>query len=109
MDKSELEKMQEVALRIREMREIFGFSQEEMAQQVEVSPEDYIRYESGKADFPFTFIHKCAKVFHIGITDLLEGESAHLTSYTVTRKGHGLQTAKEDGIWQFDFWLLCLF
>ena len=98
MDKSELEKMQEVALRIREMREIFGFSQEEMAQQVEVSPEDYIRYESGKADFPFTFIHKCAKVFHIGITDLLEGESAHLTSYTVTRKGHGLQTAKEDGI-----------
>ena len=98
MDKSELEKMQEVALRIREMREIFGFSQEEMAQQVEVSPEDYIRYESGKTDFPFTFIHKCAKVFHIGITDLLEGESAHLTSYTVTRKGHGLQTAKEDGI-----------
>ena len=40
MDKSELEKMQEVALRIREMREIFGFSQEEMAQQVEVSPRD---------------------------------------------------------------------
>ena len=34
MDKSELEKMQEVALRIREMREIFGFSPEEMAQQL---------------------------------------------------------------------------
>ena len=36
--------------------------------------------------------------FGIGITDLLEGQSAHLSSYTVTRKGQGQETAKEDGI-----------
>ena len=94
----ELEKMREIALRIREMREISGLTQEEMAQKVEVTPEAYVRYENGQDDFPFTFIHKCAQVFNIGITDLLEGESAHLSSYTVTRKGHGQQTAKEDGI-----------
>ena len=28
----------------------------------------------------------------------MEGQSAHLSSYTVTRKGQGQQTAKEDGI-----------
>ncbi|MBQ7161181.1 MAG: AMP-binding protein [Clostridia bacterium] len=98
MANAELQKMLEVAQRIREMREISGFTQEEMAEKVEVSLDDYVRYENGRTDFPFTFIHKCALAFGIGITDLLEGESAHLSSYTVTRKGHGQQTAKEDGI-----------
>ena len=98
MTATELEKMREIALRIREMREISGLTQETMAEKVEVTLDAYIRYENGQDDFPFTFIHKCAQVFGIGITDLLEGRSAHLSSYTVTRKGHGLQTAKEDGI-----------
>ncbi|MBQ7246938.1 MAG: AMP-binding protein [Lachnospiraceae bacterium] len=98
MASEELQKMREVAQRIREMREISGFTPAEMAEKVEVSPEAYIAYESGTVDFPFTFIHKCALAFGIGMTDILEGESAHLASYTVTRRGHGLQTAKEDGI-----------
>ncbi len=91
-------KLLEVATRICEMREIFGLTQAEMAEKTEVTLEEYLRYESGKQDFPFTFIHKCALAFNIGITDLLEGQSAHLSSYTVTRKGQGQETAKEDGI-----------
>ncbi len=90
--------LQEVALRIREMREIFDFSVETMADKTEVTVEEYLQYESGTLDFPFTFIHKCALAFGIGMTDLLEGSSAHLSSYTVTRRGQGQQTAKEDGI-----------
>ena len=92
------EKLREVASRIREMREISGFTPEEMAQKTEVTPEDYKVFEAGEKDFPFTFIHKCALAFGIDITDLLEGQSAHLSSYTVTRKGHGQSTAREDGI-----------
>lgn len=88
----------EVAERIREMREICGITPEEMAAKTEVSPADYLAYEAGEQDFPFTFIHKCALAFGIGITDLLEGKSAHLSSYTVTRKGEGQRTAREDGI-----------
>ena len=90
--------LQEVALRIREMREIFDFSVETMAEKTEVSVDEYLQYESGMLDFPFTFIHKCSLAFGIGMTDLLEGRSAHLSSYTVTRRGQGQQTAKEDGI-----------
>ena len=92
------EKLQEVALRIREMRQIVGFTEAEMAEKTEVSLSDYQQYEAGNTDFPFTFIHKCSLVFGIGISDILEGKSAHLSSYTVTRKGQGQQTAKEDGI-----------
>ena len=94
----ETEKLKEVAVRIREMRDISGFSVTEMAEKTEVTEEEYRAYENGEVDFPFTFIHKCALAFGIGITDLLEGQSAHLSSYTVTRRGEGQETAKEDGI-----------
>ena len=88
----------EIAERIKEMREILGYSQQEMAEASEVTLEQYRSYETGEIDLPFTFIHKCAMTFGIEITELLEGRAARLTSYTVTRKGTGLQTAKEDGI-----------
>ena len=88
----------EVASRIREMREILGYSQNTMAQRTDLSLAEYKAYESGETDLPFSFIHKCALAFNIDITDLLEGHSTRLTSYTVTRKGHGQQTAKEMGI-----------
>ena len=94
----ETEKLKEVAVRIREMRDISGFSVAEMAKKTEVTEEEYLAFENGENDFPFTFIHKCALAFGIGITDLLEGQSAHLSSYTVTRRGEGQETAKEDGI-----------
>ena len=94
----ENDKLLEVARRIREMREISGFSIDEMAEKTEVTREEYLAYEEGREDFPFTFIHKCALAFGLGITDILEGESARLSSYTVTRRGGGRQTAEEEGI-----------
>lgn len=98
MASTENNQLQQIAARIREMREICALSAEEMAKETEVSVEDYLRYERGTLDFPFTFLHKCAQVFGLEITDLLAGKSAHLSSYTVTRKGQGQNTAKEKGI-----------
>ncbi len=91
-------RLKDVAERIKEMREIAGFSEAEMAEKTDVSLEEYLQYEKGEADFPFTFIHKCAKAFMIDMTDLLEGKSAHLSSYAVTRKGEGKITSKKIGI-----------
>ena len=98
MAQNENSQLKQVAARIREMREICGMSEVEMAEQTEVTLEEYRTYESGQRDFPFTFLHKCALVFGLELTDLLEGRSARLSSYTVTRKGQGQNTAKEKGI-----------
>ncbi len=87
-----------IAERIKEMREILGYSISKMAEMTEVSEETFKLYESGSVDLPFTFIHKCAKAYGLEITVLLEGHSAKLSGYTVTRKGKGLVTASEDGI-----------
>ncbi len=98
MTNTALTQLEEIAARIKEMREIMGWSAEEMAEKTDVTPTEYREYEGGQTDLPFTFIHKCALAFGIELTELLEGRSAHLSSYTVTRKGKGQQTAREDGI-----------
>jgi len=88
----------DVALRIREMRQIVGYTIEEMAEKTEISQALYREYEAGTADLPFSFVHKCAKVFGLELTELLEGHTAKLSGYTVTRKGEGMVTASENGI-----------
>ena len=61
----------EIAERIREMREIVGYSEAEMAEKTEVSVEQYHSYEQGTVDFPFTFMHKCALAFGVDMPILL--------------------------------------
>ena len=90
--------LMDVAMRIREMREILGYSTRKMAELTQISEDTYQLYESGSVDLPFTFMHNCAKAFGVEIPVLLEGHSAKLSGYTVTRKGKGLVTASEDGI-----------
>lgn len=93
----ELEKLREVAQRIRQTRSLVGLTQEEMAKNTGVSLEDYIEYESGDKDFNFTFIYKCARSFGVDPTDLLKGTSPTLTGYEVTKKGNGLPITRLKG------------
>ena len=89
----------DVAARIRELREIAGLTQAQVAEQTGFTLDEYTRYEAGSEDLPFSFIHKCALAFGVEMSDLLEGtNTARLTHYTVTRRGKGRMTAKEDGI-----------
>ena len=97
-NQTDTNQLQRIALRIREMRQILGFTAKEMAEKTDLTEDVYLSYESGTVDLPFTFMHKCAQVYGIGLTDILEGQSAKLSGYTVTRKGEGLTTAEEDGI-----------
>lgn len=88
----------EVATRIREMRIIMGLSCAEIAEMTQISEEQYNRYESGSEDLPFSFIYSCARIFNMELTELLEGNNARLSSYTITRRGKGQLTSKEEGI-----------
>ncbi len=90
--------LREVAERIRELRMDCGYSIEQMAEHTSITSQQYRTYEEGKADLPFTFIHKCALTFGVEIMELLEGSAPRLSSYTVTRRGGGQLTAREPGI-----------
>lgn len=79
----------EMAQRIHELREIVGFTPAEMAQKTGVSIEEYIACERGEKDLNFAFLYRCAIAFNVDVTEIIEGKSPVLASYTVTRSGEG--------------------
>ncbi len=87
----------EIAERIRTLREILELSVEELARVTDVTVEEYILLESGKADFSFTFLFKCAERFGVDIVELLTGENPRLSFYTVVRKDKGLPIQRRQG------------
>ena len=82
-------KLQEVAGRIRELREISGFTVEEMAERTNLSVEEYKQCEAGSRNLSVAFLYRCTLSFGVDMGDLLEGRSPKLRSYALTRKGEG--------------------
>lgn len=91
------DRLKEIALRVKELREIKGLTQSQMAEYTAVSNQTYAQFEAGETDFGFTFIYKCAEIFGVEIKDLLEGESPNLSLYNVVRKGDGMPIERKTG------------
>jgi transcriptional regulator with XRE-family HTH domain len=84
------EQIKQVASRIRELREIFGASVEELARAFQVSEADYRQYESGTVDIPVGILYQLAQRFGVELTTLLTGEEPRLRTYALTRAGQGV-------------------
>lgn len=91
------DKIRDVASRIVSLREDLGISAEQMAENIGIPANEYKRYESGEADFSFTFIYNVAKVCGVEINDLLEGESPSLTEYNLVRKDESHPIVRRQG------------
>ena len=91
-------KIKEMAGRIKELREIEGLSVEDMAKKTAVTVEEYTACENGESDLNFAFIYRCALAFNVDVTDIIEGYSPKLKSYTVTRRGEGQRIEKAHGM-----------
>ncbi len=96
-------KLTEVAERIRTLREIMGFTTQEMADTVGCTEAEYIAAENGETDFSFTFLFKCADKFGVDMIEILTGENPHLLFYSIVRKGEGLPIKRRSG---FDYYHL---
>ena len=91
-------KIKEMAGRIRALREIEGLEPSQMAAKTGIATEEYIRCESGESDLNFAFIYRCALALNVNVTEIIEGYSPKLKSYTVTRAGAGQEIAKAHGM-----------
>ena len=58
-------KIQEVAGRIRELREVHGFSVEEMARRTDLSVEEYMACEAGQRNLSIAFLYRCTLSFGV--------------------------------------------
>jgi len=91
-------KIKEMAERIRELREIEGRTPQYMAEKTGVTVDEYLKCENGELDLNFAFLFRCADALRVNVTDIIEGFSPKLRSYTVTRAGAGQQIAKAHGM-----------
>ena len=85
-----MNQIQLIALRICDLREISGLSQEQVAEKSGVPLADYAAYETGEKDFSFSHLFNIAETLGVDISDLLTGESPRLKGYVLTRNGKGL-------------------
>jgi mannose-6-phosphate isomerase-like protein (cupin superfamily)/DNA-binding XRE family transcriptional regulator len=83
------DKLKEIGVRLAEMREVCEISADDMAAKLGMNTETYLAYESGKDDFPFSFLYNAADVLRVDVLDLLSGDSPTLSMCTVVRKDKG--------------------
>ncbi len=84
------DQIMEVAARVKELREIFEMSIEELAPQVHVTVEQFKQYEEGSADIPISFLLALGSRFNVELSALLTGGEPKLKIYTLTRAGDGV-------------------
>ena len=86
-----------VPQRIKELREILGISESEMAHDTEIPLDTYNKYERGELDIPISALFTIAVRLNTDVTVLLTGEEARMDSAAVCRKGKGVQIERYPG------------
>ena len=92
-----MENLKHIGTRVRGIRTEANFTVEQMASALGIAPEEYISYENGSAEAPFSFFYRLAEFFNIEISSVLSGEASNLNSYTITRDGEGFSLARRPG------------
>ncbi|MGN1316481.1 MAG: AMP-binding protein [Acutalibacteraceae bacterium] len=95
-------KIKEMAARIKELREIEGYTIAQMAEKTGVSEEEYIACENGESDLNFAFIYRCALAFNVDVSSIIEGSTPKLTNYVFTKAGKGQKIEKAHGMTYFN-------
>ena len=78
--------LKEISQRIKGLREDENISVESLANEFNISTDEYKKYESGEIDIPIGFLYQFAHKFRIDLTALITGEEPKLHSYCVVRK-----------------------
>ena len=92
-----MENLKQIGTRVQGIRTEANYSVEQMASALGIEPAEYISYENGSAEAPFSFFYKLAEIFNIEISSVLSGETSNLNSYTITRCGEGFSLARRPG------------
>ena len=87
----------QMARRIREMREICGFSVDEIAQELNVSRAVYESFERSGEDIPISVLYELARCFRVDLHEILTGQTPRLDDYCLVRRGMGTHIERFPG------------
>ena len=81
--------IQNIALRLRGMREAAELTAKAVADATGVTEAQYADYEAGRVDAPMSYLAQLAKLYRVNTTVFLTGSDARASLYHVTRAGQG--------------------
>ena len=84
-------------LRIKELREILEISAIDMARDIGIPLEIYLKYESGELDIPISALYKIASQLGVDATVLFTGEDPRMDTASVCRRGKGVRIERYPG------------
>ena len=87
-------KILEMAQRIRELREIEGLTEQQMAEKTGIELSEYVACENGESDLPFAFIYRCALAFNVNVTDISD-ESGYIAALGKEAAAKAINDAKK--------------
>jgi transcriptional regulator with XRE-family HTH domain len=83
------EQIQEIAQRLRGLREVLDIPVDDIAEVCRITKEEYLGYESGEKDIPVSALQNISKHFNVELTALLFGAEPNMTAFFLTRAGQG--------------------
>ena len=89
--------LQQIAGRIRELRDILEIPAEDAAKRAGISLEEYLAYENGTADIPISILYEVSSVLGVDPTVLLTGDEPRMDDVTVVRGGNGVAVERYEG------------
>ena len=78
-----------ISERIRELREIFDLTQEQMAKETGVEVSTYIEYEASGKNIPISVLYHISQKFNVDLSEILTGDAAHISTLQGCRRGKG--------------------
>ncbi len=91
-----MKNINEIAARIRELREVCDYTQEGLAKELGIEPDVYAGFEEN-GDFPISVIYEIANKFHVDFNELVTGEPSRIDTYQIVRRGKGRSISRYDG------------
>ena len=83
------EDLRMISERIRELREIFGLTEEDMARETGVETARYIEYETNGENIPISVLYHISQKFNVDMSEILTGEPARISTMQICRRGKG--------------------
>ncbi len=91
-----MKQINEIASRIRELREVCDYTVEQLASELGLTVAQYEGYEQN-GDFPISVIYEISNKFNVDFNELITGEPSRIDTFQVVRRGQGRSISRFPG------------
>jgi transcriptional regulator with XRE-family HTH domain len=91
-----------LAERIKFMRNFYGWSQEQMAEKLQLATSSYAKIERGQSDIPFSRLQQIADVFEIELADLFKLNEKNVFNIIGDTDSHAISSISSINIYTCD-------